>query len=117
MKTTHTLLALVASVALGCTAFAGSTAAARPMPVKPVITELVRPTELPRSFQRKVVKVRFALDAQGQPQQIQVLSRTDDRAKEQIVAAFKEWRFDVAALGQDVQSKRFVLPLDIIPRA
>ena len=121
MKTIHVLCALAASLALSSAAFAGSApreaVTSGRQAVKPVVTKVVHPERLPRSFHRKVVNVRFALDQNGQPTDIEIVSRTARAAKKQIVAAFREWRFEVAALGHDATSKRFVLPLDIIPQA
>jgi hypothetical protein len=43
--------------------------------------------------------------------------RPDAAAKEQIVKAFKQWRFEPATRNADRTSKRFILPLDIVPEA
>ena len=119
MKKSRTLLALLASLAFSSAAFAGQSTTSHPSEktkvAAPVAEKIVNPSMLPRTFKRSVVKMRFSLDRAGQPQDVQVLSMTDEEVKTQVVKAFKKWRFDVAAVGHRLETTRFILPLDIIP--
>jgi TonB family protein len=80
------------------------------------VSKMVNPSNLPYNFKRSVLNVQFSLDDNGQPQEVRVVSSAaDTEVKKQVVKAFKQWRFDVAAMDKDVSSARFVLPLDIVP--
>jgi hypothetical protein len=119
MKKSRTFLALFASLVLGSVAFAGqpqSAVSSEPdVAATPVAEKVVNPSKLPLSFKRSVLKMRFSLNGAGQPQDVQVLSNVDGEVKNQVVKAFKEWRFDVASVGHRLETTRFILPLDIIP--
>jgi hypothetical protein len=119
MKNTHLLTALLASFALSSAAFAGTTENVVNLENgdQLVVSTLVNPSELPPTFTRRVLDVRFALNEYGEPHDVRVLSMADSKVKKQVVKAFKEWRFDVAALDRNVASQRYILPLDIIPEA
>jgi TonB family protein len=85
--------------------------------IKLVPSKVVMPANLPRSFIRSTVHVEFSLDQAGQPRDIKVISSADRAVKDQVVAAFSQWRFDAAAGEPGVDTKRFVLPLEIVPQA
>jgi TonB family protein len=119
MKKTLTITAAFVALALSSSALAYSPKdSAKPETApatKLVPSKIVQPTRLPLSFTREIVTIEFSLDPMGRPQEIKVLSNADRAAKEQIVQAFKQWKFDPAVRGNGSEPKRFVLPLDIIP--
>ena len=116
---TLTLTAAFVALALSSSALAYSPKDSLSQKTAPaaklVPSKTVQPTRLPLSFTREVVNIEFSLDRSGQPQDIKVLSNADRAAKEQIIQAFKQWKFDPALRGNGGETKRFILPLDIIP--
>lgn len=121
MKTSLSLTAALASVLLSASALAYSPKdSARPVdgPVSTLVpSKVVNPSDLPTSFTRQVVNIEFSLDESGRPQEIKVLTKADAAAKEQIVKAFKQWKFEPATPKADHTNKRFILPLDVVPEA
>ena len=117
MNSSRSLLLALTSLLVATTAFATDQTSSRTPSSRsavPAVTKAVNPSMLPRTFNRRVLKVSFSLDEQGQPQNIQVLSEADDEVKQQVVTAFKDWRFNVASVRTG--AVRYVLPLDIIPQ-
>jgi TonB family protein len=79
--------------------------------VKLVPIKVVEPERLPRDFTRALVTVRFTLDDAGRPQDVEVVSKTDRAVRDQVLKAFKQWRFDPQAAST---SKRFTLPIEVV---
>jgi hypothetical protein len=121
MKTSRSLTAALATVILSASALAYSSKDTTQQIRGPistlVVSKVVTPSALPTSFTRQVVNIEFSVDPSGQPQDIKVLTKADAAAKEQIVKAFKQWRFESTSHSIEAVSKRFVLPLDIVPEA
>lgn len=120
MKSSSSLAALVAALTLTGSAFPFTPKGSVPQNAAPTTkltpSKIVRPSNLPSSFTRQVVDVEFSLDAEGQPQDVTVTSRSAAAVKQQIVKAFKQWKFEpVAPRGERTEGQRFVLPLDIVP--
>lgn len=118
MKKSLSFAALAAVVLTG-SAFAYSPKESAPQPnascAKLVPSQIVNPVNLPLSFTRRVIEVEFSLDATGRPQDIKVVSNADRAVKEQVVKAFKQWKFEPTAPEAVAAGKRFVLPIDIVP--
>ncbi len=111
MNKSVSLVSTLVALLLTSSAFAytPSNSAAKLIPSK-----VVSPTDLPRTFTRSVVNVEFTLDENGQPKDI-VVGTSDRNAKEQIVKAFQQWRFENTPREAGHTAKRFVLPLEIVP--
>lgn len=119
-KSSRSLAAAVAALVVASTALAYNpkdTAQQVGAPVTPIPSTVVGPTNLPQSFSRRVVEVEFSLDRTGQPVDIKVVSNTDRAVKQRVVQAFRQWKFLVNATEPVDTSKRFILPLDIVPEA
>ena len=118
MKQSLSLAVALAAIALSNSAFAYSPKTSETLnavsTVRLVPSKVVSPSKLPLTFTREVVKVEFSLDTTGQPHDVKVLSNADRTVKEQVVKAFKQWKFEPVA-GSDTQ--RYVLPLEIVPEA
>ncbi len=109
------LIAALTGVVLTANAFAFAPKdSAAPMP-RPVPASVVQPTGLPPSFAGKIVNVEFTLDQAGQPHDIQVLRVEDAVLKRQLVAAFRQWRFEPGVGTAPASQKRFILPLQLSP--
>ena len=110
------LLAALAGVAFSVNAFAyspkDSASPAAGSKPRPIVTSVVKPTGLPRSFMGSVVQVEFTLDQAGQPHDIKVLRISDPILTRQLVAAFSQWRFEQSS-SSDVTPKRFVIPIEL----
>jgi len=119
MNKSTTLLAVLAVIVLSSPAFAYSPNSTRHQEVaaKLVPSKIVNPTDLPRSFMRSTVNIEFSVDASGQPRDITVHANADRAVKDQIAAAFSQWRFDLTQNTSNLETKRFVLPLEIVPQA
>lgn len=121
MKTSLSLTAALATLLLSASALAYSPKDSPQQIRGPVstlvVSKVVSPSALPSSFTRQVVKIEFSLDPSGQPREIEVLTKADAASKEQIVKAFKQWKFEPITSAADGVSKRFILPLDIVPEA
>lgn len=120
MKKSLVLTATFAALALASSTFAYHPKdATQPIvaPLKLVPTSFVAPTNLPQTFSQRVLDIEFSLDAAGQPRDIKVLNSNERGVTDQVVKAFKQWKFDAAArgTGPDAATKRFVLPLEIVP--
>lgn len=117
MKTT--LLAAVAAVVLSSSAFAYTVKDSTQQHTAAVANlapaNVVNPTDLPLNFARQVVNIEFSVDAAGQPQDIKILSNVDRAAKQRILKAFKQWKFQSTATGNADAAKRYILPLEIVP--
>src|SRR4051812_24836814 len=111
MKTSSILTALAALVLTGTTFAYTPSQTALVHTTKLVPTKVVTPTNLPRSFIRDTVHIEFSIDQAGRPCDIKVLSNTDKAVKDQVVAAFSQWRFETSEATD--ATKRFVLPLEI----
>ena len=115
------LLAASLAVALTSGAFASSsnsqaTTAGTPKP-RPVTSSIVKPTGLPQNFRGAVIDVEFALDQNGQPRDVRVLSVYDSVLKRQLTSAFRQWRFEPGVNDPAQASKRFILPVQLDPEA
>ncbi len=122
MKTYSLLPAVLAALVLTSSTFAytpkDSSAQAAVPATHLKASKVVNPSHLPLSFKRQVVDIEFSLDAEGRPQNIKVISRSAAAAQQQIVQAFKQWKFEsVTTAGQRTEGQRFILPLDIVPEA
>jgi hypothetical protein len=117
MKNSHLIAVLAAALSLSSVAFANCECPTEEGGEKLVAAKVVNPSELPPNFTRSVVDIRFSLNEHGQPQDVKVVTPLDEQARKQVVKAFKKWRFDVAGLDSHSPSRRYVLPLDIIPQA
>jgi TonB family protein len=121
MNKSLSLVAALAAVVLTSTTFAYSPKDGRHQnavdAIKLVPSKVVMPTNLPRSFLRSTVHVEFSIDQAGQPRDIKVLSSADRAVKDQVVAAFSQWRFEAAVGEPGIEAKRFVLPLEVVPQA
>src|SRR4051812_568518 len=107
------LLAALAAVAFTGSAFAFTPGQSEQVhATKLVPTKIVSPTELRRSFKPGKVQIEFSIDPAGQPRDIKVLSNTDRAARQRIIAAFSQWRFEMNEAPD--ATKRFVLPLEIV---
>jgi len=118
MKTTPSLAAAFAAVLLSTSAALAhspkDSAEQVSSPVSALVpSKIVNPADLPSSFTRQVVNIEFSLDSSGQPQEVKILTKAAPAAKEQIVKAFKQWKFE--SRQTDGGAKRFILPLDIVP--
>lgn len=120
---TNKILLLAASFAAALTssAFASSpnsndATTSAPQP-RPVAASVVRPSGLPMGFVGAVVNVEFALDQNGQPQNLKVLDVNDAVLKRQLVAAVRQWRFEPGVNAAMASSKRFILPIYLAPGA
>ena len=112
------LLAALTGVALTGTAFAYSPKdAVKPDEPRVITASVVQPTGLPRTFAGETVNVEFSLDAKGQPRDIQVLWVSDAVLKKQLVAAFRQWRFEAGTTAADVSPRRYILPIQLNPEA
>ena len=109
------LAAALATLVLTGSAFAytpkQSAASTEAAVIKLVPTKVVSPENLPRTFSRATLTVEFALDHTGQPQDVQVVSKTARAVRDQVVKAFKQWRFDPQAA---TTAKRFTLPIEVV---
>ena len=103
--------------AISTSAFAYNPNDARPLTPAPrvVPSSVVKPTGLPYQFSGSTINVEFSLDAAGKPQQIRVLSVEDSRLKRQLVAAFRQWRFELVTQEAAESGKRFILPVELKP--
>ncbi len=113
MKTKSLLLAaaLVAAFSVNASAFSPKESS---QPAPRVIASSVVPlSNLPPTFVTSVVDVEFTLDAAGKPSDIKVRSTNDKAVQKQVVAAFRQWRFETAAGRTADGAKRYVMPLEI----
>jgi len=113
MKTKSLVLAaaLVAAFSVNASAFSPKESA---QPAPRVIASSVVPlSNLPPTFVTSVVDVEFTLDAAGKPGDIKVRATNDKAVQKQVVAAFRQWRFETAAGQTAVGAKRYVMPLEI----
>jgi outer membrane biosynthesis protein TonB len=113
----HLLAAALAGAILTSSALAYSPKDKRPLtpPPRVVPSSVVKPTGLPYKFAGSVINIEFSLDAAGQPQNIKVLWVDDPVLKRQLVAAFRQWRFEVSNSAEGDQ--RFILPVELQPEA
>ena len=113
------IAAALAGVSLTPVAFAYSskdTADSTPIP-RIVPSSVVYPRVVPPRFIGETVHVAFRLDQNGQPRDIEVLEVNDPRLKTRLVEAFRQWRFDMRAVGKDAAPKRFIQPIHLVPEA
>ena len=105
----------LAGLALTSSAFAYSPNDARPASPAPRVlsSSVVKPTGLPYNFKNAVINVEFSLDASGQPRNVKVLWVDDPVLKRQLLAAFRQWRFEVDARDANETGKRFILPIEL----
>ena len=121
MNKSLSFTAALASVVVTASAFAYSPKDSAPAAATPAATaklaptKVVKPSRLPLSFTRSIVNIEFSLDQSGHPRDIKVLSDADRAVEERIVRAFKQWKFGPVAPTAGGESKRFILPLDIVP--
>jgi len=80
---------------------------------RPIPATVVKPTGLPLDFSVALINVEFTLDQAGKPSGIKVLSLIDPVLKRQLVAAFRQWRFEPGARDPASTQKRFVLPIEL----
>ncbi len=117
MKKHLLLAAALAGATLTANAFAfnpksATTSADQPAP-RVIAATAVGPRDLPRTFVDSIVSVEFALDPAGQPHDIKVLAVSDTRVQRQVVAAFRQWRFEIGSADAVTTPRRFVLPIQI----
>jgi TonB family protein len=111
------LTAVLATVALTGTALAYSPKdSAAPTP-RVVSSSVVKPTGLPPEFAGATINVEFALDAAGQPRDVEVLRVSDPILKRRLVDAFRQWRFEPGVTDHVASAKRFVIPILLLPEA
>lgn len=120
MKTSLFLTAALATLLFSTSALAYSPKDSQQQVKGPistlVLSKVVSPSDLPSSFTRQVVQIEFSIDQAGQPQGIKILTKADTAAKEQIVKAFKQWKFELTTSEADRSGTRFILPLEIVPK-
>jgi hypothetical protein len=107
--------AALTGVAATGTAFAYSPKNAMVPAPRPIASSVVSPTGLPSAFAGKTVNVEFSLDVNGKPRAIEVLHVDDPVLKRQLVEAFRQWRFELAASDPALSQKRFILPVQLRP--
>lgn len=113
------LIAAALAGALTTSAFAYSPKDAHPLLPAPRVlpSSVVKPTGLPHNFVGAVINVEFSLDAAGKPQKIKVLWVDDPVLKRQLMAAFRQWRFEPGTKEATENGKRFILPVELKPEA
>ena len=74
--------------------------------------EIVAP-EIDDHHAGRVVKVRLTVDANGQPQDVRVVSFDDRVIAKEIVKAVSQWTFDPATRDGIAVESRVVLPLQV----
>jgi hypothetical protein len=119
MITKSLLIAALAGLALSSSALAYSPNDTARTPAsavpRPVPASVVQPTGLPLKFADAVINIEFSLDPAGQPRDIKVLRVDDPVLKRQLVAAFKQWRFESAPNAPVASDRRFILPVHLKP--
>lgn len=113
------LAALLATAPLATSVLAYSPKDQHPLLPAPrvVPSSVVKPTGLPYHFAGATINVEFSLDAAGKPQKIKVLWVDDPVLKRQLVAAFRQWRFEPGTKEATEGGKRFILPVELKPEA
>ena len=115
------LTTTIATLALASSAFAFSPADAKTENAKcsprVVTASVVNPKNLPQAFAGATINVEFSLDAAGQPRDVRVPNVEDRQLKQQLVQAFKQWRFEGASSEAIANGKRYVLPVELRPEA
>ncbi|MFA5057103.1 MAG: TonB family protein [Opitutaceae bacterium] len=76
----------------------------------PVPVKIVAP-EADASLVGARVEVEFLVDGTGRPQQVHVLSATDDAFGMSVRNAVKQWKFEPARLNGTPVSKKVLLPV------
>ena len=105
--------AALAGVALTRNTFAYSpNDSAAPAP-RVIPSSVVNPTGLPRNFVGAVIDVEFSLDKKGQPCNINVLRVDNRELEQQLLKAFRQWRFEPGTNDPAANAKRFILPIQI----
>jgi hypothetical protein len=115
------LTATIATLALASSAFAFSPAETKTEVTKcsprVVPASVVNPTNLPQAFAGATINIEFSLDASGQPRDVRVPNVEDRQLKQQLVQAFKQWRFEGVSSDAVANGKRYVLPVELRPEA
>jgi hypothetical protein len=91
-----------------------SAAAAQP---RPVPSSVVSPEGVPWQFEGAVIHVEFSLDAAGQPRDIKLPKVYDEVLERQLIDAFRRWRFAPVASAPGAKSPRYILPVQLTPKA
>ncbi len=117
-KTKMMLLAAAVGSLLTASAFATSTQDYRnkysvvrtdvPLPAK-----VVSPI-LPERYRDSTVQLSMVIDAQGQPQQIQLLGKPDELLAKALLPVVSQWRFTPAQKDGQAVARRIVLPLKFV---
>lgn len=114
------LATLVSTLALASSVFAFSPAdkldGTKCSP-RVIAASVVNPTRLPQTFAGATVNIEFSLDQNGQPRAIRIPNVEDKQLKTQLMAAFKQWRFEGVSAEAVSSGKRFVLPVELRPEA
>jgi protein TonB len=112
MNTKSLVLAalLVGGLAVSASALTTSavTQIQAPAPIK-----VVSPTDLPRSFAGKTVRVSMIIDAAGQPHDIKVVAVQDRNLTRSLVAAVSQWQFSPARKDGLAVASTIVLPIEL----
>lgn len=86
-----------------------STAFSAPAPAK-----VVSPTDLPRRFENKTIRLSLTVDETGRPHNIMVVSDRDRKLAERIRSAVSQWEFTPAMKHGQPVAVDVVLPLQVV---
>jgi TonB family protein len=86
-----------------------STAFSAPAPAK-----VVSPTDLPRRYQNKTIRLSLTVDESGRPHNIAVLSDRDEKLARRLRSAVSQWEFTPAMKNGQPVSVDVVLPLQVV---
>ncbi len=112
MKTPSLVLAALLAGGLAVSASALPLTAVAPLQA-PAPVKVVSPTDLPRSFAGKTVKLSMIIDADGRPHDIKVVAVSDRNLTRSLVAAVSQWRFSPARQNGVAVSTAVVLPVEL----
>lgn len=80
----------------------------------PVPAKIVSPTELPRQYQNKTIRLSLTVDETGRPHNITVLSERDQKLTSRMRSAVSQWKFTPAMKDGRPVAVDVVLPLEVV---
>lgn len=80
----------------------------------PAPAKVVSPTDLPRRYQNKTIRLSLTVDEAGRPHNIAVVSDRDRKLSERIRSAVSQWKFTPAMKHGRPVSVDVLLPLQVV---
>lgn len=79
----------------------------------PAVTKVVSPTNLSRRHGDTVL-VHIALDANGRPQKVDILSRGDEAIAKNLKSAISQWEFKPAMKDGVAVPSKVIVPIELV---